>query len=111
MMINAQKLDRIMIDLGHRENILGTGYIREGVELYNRGFTRMTKEVYPALAKAANSTPSRVERAMRHSITSAWGRGDIELQSRLFGFTIDPARGAPTVGEYLARVARVCNED
>lgn len=111
MMINAQKLDRIMIDLGHRENILGTGYIRHGIMLYDKGVRCMTKELYPAIAKEVGSTASRVERAMRHSITTAWVRGDIELQGRLFGFTIDPGRGAPTVGEYLARVARVCHED
>ena len=110
-MINTQKLEKMMLELGHRENVLGTGYIRHGVMLYDSGLRCITKELYPAIAKEVGSSPTRVERCMRHSITSAWGRGKLELQEELFGYTIDPQKGVPTVGEYLARVARVCHED
>ena len=110
-MINTQKLNKIMLDLGHRENILGTAYLRHGVTLYDGGLRSMTKELYPTIAKEVDSTPSRVERAMRHSITSAWGRGSTEEQVLLFGYTVDPKRGAPTVGEFIALVARECHED
>lgn len=109
-MINEQKLDEMMLELGHTENIKGTEYIRIAVALYKRDMS-MTKELYPAIAKAANSTPSRVERAMRHSITSAWGRGSLEAQRKHFGYTVHPDKGAPTVGEYIARIARVCGEN
>jgi len=109
-MINAKKLDEIMLELGHTENLKGTEYIRIGAALYERDIS-MTKELYPAIAKAASTTPSRVERAIRHSITSAWNRGSWEAQKRYFGHTVNPDRGAPTVGEYLARVARICRED
>lgn len=108
-MINEQKLDEVMLELGHTENIKGTEYIRIGCALYERDMA-MTKELYPAIAKAANTTPSRVERAMRHSITSAWNRGSIDAQRKYFGYTVRPDRGAPTVGEYVARVARICRE-
>lgn len=110
-MINAQKLDKIMLELGHSDNLTGTEYLRRGVALYDGGSTRMTKELYPAIAKAAGSTPARVERAMRHSIGRAWERGSLDAQLRFFGHSVDPARGAPTVGEYLARVARICHEN
>lgn len=110
-MINTQKLDKMMLELGHTENLKGTGYLRQGVALYDGGCTRMTKELYPALAEAAGSTPARVERAMRHSIESAWNRGSNEAQLRFFGYTVHPDKGTPTVGEYLARVARICHED
>jgi two-component system response regulator (stage 0 sporulation protein A) len=110
-MINSQKLENAMLELGHPENLSGTGYLREGVELYNAGLTRMTKELYPAIAKAANTTPARVERAMRHSISAAWARSCRESQQRFFGNSINPETGTPTVGEYVARMARICRED
>ena len=110
-MINSQKLENVMLDLGHPENLSGTKYLREGVELYDAGYTRMTKEVYPALAKAAGTTAAGVERSMRLSIASAWNRGDPDSIRQYFGNTIDPERGAPTVGEYLARMARICHEN
>lgn len=109
-MINSQKLENVMLELGHPENLIGTGYIREGVELYNAGMTRMTKELYPAIAKAAGTTASRAERAMRHSISAAWMRSCRESQHKYFGNTINPETGTPTVGEYIARLARVCRE-
>lgn len=110
-MINAQKLDSAMLELGHTENLKGTGYIREGVERFHNGCVRMTKELYPAIAKAAGSTATRVERCMRHSIESAWGRGNIDAQRHYFGYSVSPERGVPTVGEYIARMARVCGEN
>ena len=110
MKINEQKLDGIMLELGHAENIKGTEYIRIGCALYERGMA-MTKEFYPAIAKAANTTPSRVERAMRHSITSAWGRGSMDAQLKYFGHTVHPDKGAPTVMEYVARMQHICHEE
>lgn len=109
MKINEQKLDGIMLELGHAENIKGTEYIRIGCALYERDMA-MTKELYPAIAKAANTTSSRVERAMRHSIASAWSRGSVDAQLKYFGYTVRPDKGAPTVGEYVARMARLCRK-
>lgn len=107
-MIDEKKLDECMLELGHPENQLGAGYIRLGVPLYDAGCRSMTKELYPAIARAADTTPSRVERAIRHSIETAWTRGSREAQYRMFGFSIDPNTGKPTVGEYVARMARLC---
>ena len=109
-MANLKKLDEIMSELGHQERHVGTGYIREAVSIYERGMS-MTKDLYPALAKAAGTTPSRLERAMRHSITSAWARGNTDAQHRLFGYSVDPERGSPMVSEYVARMARICRDD
>lgn len=110
MKINEQKMDEIMLELGHTENVKGTAYLRIGAALYEREVS-MTKELYPGIAKAVNSTPSGVERAMRHSITSAWERGSLDAQRKYFGYTVHPDKGTPTVGEYLARIARLCRED
>lgn len=104
------KLDQIMMDLGHTDNLRGTGYLREAARIYRPGMS-ITKELYPAIAAAANSTPERVERAMRHSIETAWQRGSYALQYQYFGYSVDPQKGRPTVSEYVARMARLCNED
>lgn len=110
MKINDQKLENVLLDLGHPDHIKGTRYIRIGVLLYQPDIS-MTKEFYPAIAEIAETTASRVERAMRHSIATAWLRGNTDAQQRYFGYTVNPARGVPTVGEYIARIARVCSEN
>lgn len=110
-MINEEKLDNLLLELGHDDFNRGTAYIRQGVKFCDAGLRLMTKELYPAIAKAAGSTSSRVERAMRHSIEKAWARNDWEVQAKYFGCSIDPAKGKPTVGEYVTRLARVCHED
>lgn len=109
-MFDKAKLERMMLELGHPENLLGTEYLRIGAEMYRPGIA-VTKELYPAIAKLANTTPARVERNMRHSISTAWSRGSWEAQQRYFGSSVSPDRGVPTVGEYVARVARVCREN
>jgi len=65
----------------------------------------MTKELYPDIAKCYGTTPSRVERAIRHAIETAWNRGSIELQDDLFGTTISNMKGKPTNGEFIAMIA------
>lgn len=65
----------------------------------------ITKGLYPAVARSQNTTPSRVERAIRHAIELAWNRGDPERIQRLFGHTIDREKGKPTNSEFIAMVA------
>lgn len=108
-MVNRQKMTEIMAELGHTDNVIGTEYLQIAVGLYRRGMS-MTKELYPAIAFAVESTPSRVERCMRHSIGKAWGRGDYHAQLRYFGSSVNPNTGVPTVGEYVARMATLCHE-
>lgn len=110
-MINEVKMDEVMLELGHTENLLGTGYIRRAVILYDAGAQQITGELYPALAAAVNATPQQVERNIRHSIETAWMRGSSEAQLRWFGYSVNPATGRPTVGEYIARMARICHEN
>ncbi len=109
-MINESKLENLMLELGHTENLRGTAYIREGVKLYDAGHRVMMNDLYPAIARAANSTGPRVERCIRHSIEKAWGRGNYGMQLRYFGYSVDPSKGCPTVGEYISRLAMVCRE-
>ena len=108
-MINEQKLDDILLELGHDDFSLGTAYLRQAVKTYEPGMT-MTKDLYPGVAKAVGSTGARVERCMRHSIEKAWMRGSEEARLRYFGNSIDPQSGRPTVGEYVARLARLARQ-
>lgn len=109
-MINEAKLDNVLLELGHDDFNRGTAYIRAGVKLYEGGKRMMTKELYPAIAKAHGTSGSRVERLIRHSVEKAWARNDWETQLRYFGHSVDPDNGKPTNGEYIARLAAICRE-
>jgi len=65
----------------------------------------ITKELYPMIAEKFNTTPSRVERAIRHAIEVAWNRGRIETINKIFGYTIHDEKGKPTNGEFIAMIA------
>ena len=65
----------------------------------------MTKVLYPAVAQKYGTTPSRVERAIRHAIEVAWDRGDLEILQKYFGYTVSNAKGKPTNSEFIAMIA------
>ena len=111
MRIDEEKLDRIMLELGHRENLLGTEYLRECVRQYAKSPGRLNKAIYPVVAEAKGTTAGRLERDMRHSIETAWKVGSTEAQFEYFGWSVDPVKCRPTVGEFIARMARLCRED
>lgn len=108
--INMEELDRNLVLLGFRENIAGTNMLRVAVKEWEPGMS-MTKELYPIVARKCGSTPSRAERAMRHAIETAFDRGSIDTINGLFGYSMSPTKGAPTVSEFVARMARVCSDE
>ena len=65
----------------------------------------VTKVLYPEVAKKFDTTPSRVERAIRHAIEVAWDRGDIEVLQKYFGYTVSNIKGKPTNSEFIAMIA------
>ncbi len=65
----------------------------------------VTKVLYPTVAKNYQTTSSRVERAIRHAIEVAWDRGDTDVLSSYFGYTIQNARGKPTNSEFIAMIS------
>jgi two-component system response regulator (stage 0 sporulation protein A) len=65
----------------------------------------VTKVLYPEVAKRFSTTPSRVERAIRHAIEVAWDRGDLETLQRFFGYTVSNTKGKPTNSEFIAMIA------
>lgn len=94
--------------LGMPAHIKGYQYIREGIyQMFNSkdGITKITKDLYPLIAKKYNTTPSRVERAIRHSIEVSWSRGDYEVMDSIFGNSVDFERSKPTNSEFISSVA------
>lgn len=65
----------------------------------------VTKELYPSVAKNFQTTSSRVERAIRHAIEVAWDRGDVDVLSSYFGYTISDLKGKPTNSEFIAMIS------
>lgn len=108
-MVNEEKLDNILLEIGHNDFNRGTAQIRMAVKIYTPGMA-ITKELYPAIAKAVGTSPTRVERNMRHSIDSAFDRCPMDVQLRYFGNSVHPAKGRPTVGEYITRIHRLVAE-
>ena len=65
----------------------------------------ITKVLYPTIAKKHQTTPSRVERAIRHAIEVAWSRGKMDTIDALFGYTVSTGKGKPTNSEFIALIA------
>lgn len=98
----------IIHEIGIPAHIKGYRYLREAILMVvNRVelLGGITKELYPTIARSHNTTPSRVERAIRHAIEVAWSRGNVETINNLFGHTVNRDRGKPTNSEFIAMVA------
>lgn len=98
----------IIQEIGIPPHIKGYRYLREAILLVvNRVelLGSITKELYPSIARTHCTTPSRVERAIRHAIEVAWNRGNQEVLQGLFGHTLNRDRGKPTNSEFIAMVA------
>ena len=86
----------------------GYMYLREAITMVVNDMellSAVTKELYPSIAKKYNTTASRVERAIRHAIEVAWGRGQVEAINKLFGYTVHNEKGKPTNSEFIAIIA------
>lgn len=105
--INENRMENAMRAMGFRDNLCGTEMLRIAIREYEPGM-RMTKELYPMIASRVGSTPSRVERSMRHAIESAFDRGDPLIINGIFGYSLSPDKGKPTNWEFVGRMAREC---
>jgi len=110
--IRSKNLDgnitNIIHELGVPAHIKGYSYLREAIIMvYNdiEILSAITKSLYPRIATKFNTTPSRVERAIRHGIEVAWQRGNIEALKMMFGYTINTSKAKPTNSEFIAMVA------
>ena len=95
-------------EIGVPAHIKGYQYLRDAITMVVEDMdllSAVTKELYPAIAKRNNTTPSRVERAIRHAIEVAWNRGKLETINNLFGYTVAEDKGKPTNSEFIAIIA------
>ena len=98
----------IIHEIGVPAHIKGYQYLREAIILTINDMdiiNAVTKVLYPTVAKKFATTPSRVERAIRHAIEVAWDRGDIETLQKFFGYTVSNIKGKPTNSEFIAMIA------
>ena len=102
------RVTAIIHEIGVPAHIKGYQYLRESIIISVNdieAINAMTKVLYPTVAKRFNTTPSRVERAIRHAIEVAWDRGDLETLQKYFGYTVSDAKGKPTNSEFIAMIA------
>ncbi len=95
-------------EIGVPAHIKGYQYLREAIMMSVEDpamISSITKILYPTIAKRFQTTPSRVERAIRHAIEVAWSRGRMETLDALFGYTVDTGKGKPTNSEFIALIA------
>lgn len=98
----------IIHEIGVPAHIKGYQYLREAIMIAVQDMdviNAITKVLYPQVAKTFATTPSRVERAIRHAIEVAWDRGDLDTLQRFFGYTVSNTKGKPTNSEFIALIA------
>lgn len=103
-----RKVTEVIHEIGVPAHIKGYKYVREAIVIAVQDMdviNAVTKVLYPEVARRFNSTPSRVERAVRHAIEVAWERGDIDTLQSYFGYTVNSNKGKPTNSEFIAMIA------
>ena len=103
-----QYVTSVIHEIGVPAHIKGYQYLRDAIIMSVRDtemLSSVTKILYPTIAKTHKTTPSRVERAIRHAIEVAWDRGDVDTLNSYFGYTIHNLRGKPTNSEFIAMIA------
>lgn len=112
MMTRGKNVDasitNVIHEIGVPAHIKGYHYLREAIGMVYKDVEilgSITKVLYPKIADKYNTTPSRVERAIRHAIEVAWGRGNVESIRALFGNTVNVGKSKPTNSEFIAMVA------
>jgi len=110
--IKAKSVDvevtNIIREIGIPAHIKGYQYLRDAIMMIISEVELLgavTKVLYPMIAEKYSTTPSRVERAIRHAIEVAWNRGNIDMINRLFGYTVKLEKGKPTNSEFMAMIA------
>ena len=106
--VTRQSILRSLWALGFSARLSGTAYLAMAIDLVSRDARlnqQLTTVLYPIIADAHHSTVSRVEHAMRRAIESAWSGGDLDMQYKVFGNTIDEKRAKPMAREMIARMA------
>ena len=111
-MTNEIRISNMLKDLGVATNLSGYQYLKYAIDLTMRDMTltkKITKVIYPMVAKRFGTKPTCVERSIRHAIETGWHKGNIVTQDALFGYTIDSDSSKPTNGSFISAVADYLN--
>ena len=103
-----ERVTNIFLTLGIPAHIKGYQYLREAVRMVledHEVINRITKELYPGIARRFDTSASKVERAMRHAIEVAWSRGRLEAVNQMVGYRVFAREDKPTNGEFIAMVS------
>jgi len=103
-----KRVTEIIRAAGIPAHIKGYKYLREAILLVIKdddAIESITKMLYPTLANIFKTTPTRIERAIRHSIEVAWNRGNVGVHEDIFGYTVNSNNGKPTNSEFIAMIA------
>lgn len=103
-----EKISSIFLIVGIPAHVKGYQYLREAIKLVledNSRINKITKELYPMIAQIYDTTPSKVERAIRHAIKVAWNRGNLENLNQVFRCHVFSNDQKPTNGEFIALIA------
>ena len=103
-----EEITQIIHEIGIPAHIKGYLYLRDAISMVAEEIELLgsiTKILYPRIAQKYETTPSRVERAIRHAIEVAWARNNIDTIKKFFGYTINTEKGKPTNSEFIALVA------
>lgn len=106
----ANVIDGVLLDLGVPCHIKGHPYLVTAISVVIENadcINAITGVLYPIVAEKHGTTPSRVERAIRHAIECCWDRGDMDVLAHYFGNTVSINKGKPTNSEFIARVGNV----
>lgn len=110
--LTAPDLELLVTDILHQigvpAHIKGYNYLRDSILMVLQNphlINAVTKKLYTAVATKNETTPSRVERAIRHAIEVAWDRGDVDVLNSYFGYTVHVGRGKPTNSEFIAMIS------
>ena len=103
-----QTISVLLKDLGVTPGLSGYQHLRYAIGITMDDMSlvhNVTTRLYPMIAEHFNTTASRTERCIRHAVETAWNRGNLTTQGKIFGYTVDYDRGKPTNTEFIATVA------
>ncbi len=103
-----EQITNLFLTLGIPAHIKGYQYLREAVRMVLENhdvINRITKELYPGIARKFDTSASKVERAMRHAIEVAWTRGRLDAVNQMYGYRVFSREDKPTNGEFIALVS------
>lgn len=104
------EISKLLHEIGIPAHIKGYTYLRHAIRLVYEDsdhLKKVTTVLYPYIAKAYNSTPTRVERDIRHAIEVGWDRGDIDVIYDIFGYSVSFEKSRPTNTEFIAMISDV----